>query len=72
MKFEITDQAQYVTKTFTIEDETGNEYRVRFAENDIYDEWEVMTDDGEEVDDELANQLIDFCETNMMYNDNQN
>lgn len=69
MKLEITDQAEYVTKMFSLEDENGNEYIVKYAENDIYDEWEVMTDDGEEVSDEVANEIIDFVETNMMHNE---
>ena len=59
---EIIDKAKYVTYSWVIEHEK-KEYIVRLSENDIYDGWEISTDEGDVIDNEsnLGKILIEFC-----------
>lgn len=62
MKFEITDQQVLRTAYFTVESEDGTVYNVNLQENEWFDSWQVMDEDGNEVEDEtLRNELIDLC-----------
>jgi hypothetical protein len=62
MKFEITDQQVLRTAYFTVEGEDGTVYNVNLQENEWFDSWQVMDEDGNEVEDEtLRNELIDLC-----------
>ena len=64
MKYEITDQVTYKTVHFTIEADNGEVYRVNVTENDWKDEWIIMNEDGNEIDDnsELYDVLVALCE----------
>ena len=65
MKYEITDKVSYTTVHFTIESEDGSrEYRVSMAENDFYDDYRVMDENGDVIDndDPLAELLIEMCD----------
>ena len=65
MKFEITDRSEYVTRIFSVEDENGNEYIVRFLDNISYTAVEVESlDEGRLLDEEepLFAELVDLCE----------
>jgi len=47
---------------FTVEGEDGTVYNVNLQENEWFDSWQVMDEDGNEVEDEtLRNELIDLC-----------
>jgi hypothetical protein len=63
MKLEITHLQVSRTAHFTIEDEDGKEYIVNFAENDVFDEWRVMDEDGNDIDHDvdLYDTLITMC-----------
>jgi hypothetical protein len=63
MKLEITHLQVSRTAHFTIEDEDGKEYIVNFAENDVFDEWRVMDEDGKDIDHDvdLYDTLITMC-----------
>ncbi len=62
MKFERTDQQVLRTAYFTVEGEDGTVYNVNLQENEWFDSWQVMDEDGNEVEDEtLRNELIDLC-----------
>ena len=63
MKLEITHSQVSRTAHFTIEDEDGKEYIVNFAENDVFDEWRVMDEDGKDIDHDvdLYDTLITMC-----------
>ena len=63
MKLEITHSQVSRTAHFTIEDEDGKEYIVNFAENDVFDEWRVMDEDGNDIDHDvdLYDTLITMC-----------
>ena len=63
MKYEITDQIIYKTVHFTIEADNGEVYRANVTENDLYDEWIIMDEDGNEIDDnpELYDTLVALC-----------
>lgn len=63
---EIVDYAQYVTRRWLIE-ENGEEYIINFSENDTHDDWQVMNNDGCELDIEsvVAKKLIEFCEESL-------
>lgn len=63
MKLEITHLQVSRTAHFTIEDEDGKEYIVNFAENDVFDEWRVMDEDGNDIDHDvdLYDTLIAMC-----------
>jgi hypothetical protein len=63
MKLEITHSQVFRTAHFTIEDEDGKEYIVNFAENDVFDEWRVMDEDGNDIDHDvdLYDTLIAMC-----------
>lgn len=63
MKLEITHSQVSRTAYFTIEDEDGKEYIVNFAENDVFDEWRVMDEDGKDIDHDvdLYDTLIAMC-----------
>jgi hypothetical protein len=63
MKLEITHSQVFRTAYFTIEDEDGKEYIVNFAENDVFDEWRVMDEDGKDIDHDvdLYDTLITMC-----------
>jgi hypothetical protein len=64
MKYEITDKASYTTVYFTVEREDGREYRVSLAENDFHDDYQVMDENGDVIDndDPLAEMLIELCD----------
>jgi hypothetical protein len=64
MKYEITDKATYTTVYFTVEREDGREYRVSLAENDFHDDYQVMDENGDVIDndDPLAEMLFDLCD----------
>jgi hypothetical protein len=64
MKYEITDKASYTTVHFTIESEDGSEYRVSLAENDWHDDYQVMDENGNEIEPEteLYKELVILCE----------
>ena len=63
MKYEITDQTSYVTAHFTVESEDGKVYNLSLQESDWFDHWQVMDEDGAEIEDEvLRNELIDLCD----------
>ena len=64
MKYEITDKATYTTVYFTVEREDGREYRVSLAENDFHDDYQVMDENGDVIDndDPLAEMLIELCD----------
>lgn len=62
---EIIDKATYTSTRFNVE-HNGKEYYVTYAENDLYDDWEVIDSDDDPIDDELVNALIDFCDENMV------
>ena len=64
MKYEIVDKASYTTVQFLIEREDGRECRVRMTENDFHDDWEVMDENGDIIDndDPLAEMLIEICD----------
>jgi molybdopterin converting factor small subunit len=59
----VIDKAQYVTKIYTIETDEQL-YIVKMAQNDTYDDWNVQTEDGDEIDidSKLGKQLIETCE----------
>ena len=67
MKYEITDKASYTTVHFTIEREDGREYRVSLAENDWHDDYQVMDENGNEIEPEteLYKELVILCETEL-------
>jgi hypothetical protein len=68
MKYEITDKVSYTTVHFTVESEDGSrEYRVSMAENDIFDEWRVMDEEGNDIDHnvDLYDTLIAMCEAEL-------
>jgi hypothetical protein len=61
-KYEITDKVSYMTVHFTVESEDGKEYRVSMAENDFYDDYRVMDEDGNEISGtELFEELVMLC-----------
>ena len=64
MRYEITDKKSYKTVYFAIEREDGREYRVIIAENDLYDDYQVMDENGDilDNDDPLAEMLIELCD----------
>jgi hypothetical protein len=67
MKYEITDKATYTTVYFTVEREDGREYRVSLAENDWHDDYQVMDENGDVIDndDPLAEMLIELCDNEL-------
>jgi hypothetical protein len=67
MKYEITDKVSYTTVHFTIEREDGREYRVSLAENDWHDDYQVMDENGDVIDndDPLAEMLIELCDNEL-------
>ena len=64
MKYEITDKVSYTTVHFTIEREDGREYRVNIAENILHDDYQVMDENNDilDNDDPLAELLIEMCD----------
>jgi hypothetical protein len=64
MKYEIVDQTSYRTVQFLIEREDGRECRVKMTEYDWDDDWEVIDENGDVIDndDPLAEMLIEICE----------
>lgn len=64
MKFEITDKSEYKTRIFTVEDESGSEYFVRFIEDLSYTSVEVESDEDGllDEDDPRYKELVDLCE----------
>jgi hypothetical protein len=64
MKYEITDKVSYTTVHFTIEREDGRIYNVSMAENDWHDEYRVVDENGDVIDndDPLAEMLIELCD----------
>lgn len=64
MKYEVTDQVTYRTVHFTIEADNGEVYNVSLTENDWHDEWIIMDEDGNNIDDdsELYDELVTLCE----------
>jgi hypothetical protein len=68
MKYEIVDKIDYTTVQFLIESEDGSrEYRVSMAENDFYDDWRIMDEDGNEIESEteLYKELVMLCEAEL-------
>jgi hypothetical protein len=67
MKYEIIDKVSYNTIHFTIEREDGREYRVSLAENDWHDDYQVMDENGDVIDndDPLAEMLIELCDNEL-------
>lgn len=67
MKYEITDQVTYRTVYFTIEADNGEVYNVSVAENDWSDDWKIMDEDGNEINDdsELYDTLVELCEAKL-------
>jgi hypothetical protein len=63
MKMQVVDYAQYITRRWLI-DWKGEEYKINFAEGDIYDDWMIINSEGLELDieSETAQKLIEFCE----------
>jgi uncharacterized protein YnzC (UPF0291/DUF896 family) len=73
MKFEITDQQVLRTAYFTVEGEDGIIYNVNLQENEWFDSWQVMDEDGNEVEDEvLRGELIDLCSNQIESDDEHN
>jgi hypothetical protein len=66
-KFEVTDKTIYYNIYFTIESDDGKEYIVRLVENDVFDEWKIMDEDGNDIDynADLYNELIMLCEASL-------
>jgi hypothetical protein len=64
MKYEITDKAAYTTVYFTVECEDGREYRVSIVEDDWHDNYQVMDENGNEIEPEteLYKELVTLCE----------
>jgi hypothetical protein len=62
MKYEITDKVSYNTVHFMIEREDGREYRVSIVEDDWHDNYQVMDENGDVIDnnDPLAEILIEL------------
>jgi hypothetical protein len=58
----VIETTQYITKIFEVETDEQL-YIVRMAQNDIYDDWDIQTEDGDEIDtdSELGKQLIETC-----------
>lgn len=72
MKFEITDQQILRTAYFTVEGEDGTVYNVNLQENEWFDSWQVMDEDGNEVEDEtLRSELIDLCSEQIESDENE-
>ena len=66
MKFEITDQQVYRTAHFTIEGEDGIIYIVNMDEGEFVDNWNIMDEDGNDIDDEnICSELINICEVEL-------
>jgi len=68
MKYEITDKASYMTVHFTIESEDGSrEYRVSMVENDFYDDYKVMDEQGNEIEPgtDLYEELVMLCDAEL-------
>jgi len=68
MKYEITDKASYTTVHFTVESEDGSrEYRVSMAENDFYDDYRVMDEQGNEIEPgtDLYEELVTLCDAEL-------
>ena len=67
MKYEIVDKVNYTTVQFLIEREDGRECRVRMTEYDWHDDWEVIDENGDIIDndDPLAEMLIEMCEAEL-------
>lgn len=63
-KYEITDAVTHRTVYFTIESNEGTVYNVNLIENEWQDEWVVMDEDGNRIDDdsELYDELTTLCE----------
>jgi hypothetical protein len=64
MKYEIIDQVSYRTVQFLIVREDGRECRIRMTEHEWHDDWEVIDENGDIIDndDPLAEMLITMCE----------
>jgi hypothetical protein len=64
MKYEITDKTSYTTVHFTIEREDGRIYNVSMAENDWHDDYRVMDENGDVIEegDPLYEMLIEMCD----------
>ena len=67
MKYEVTDQVTYRTVYFTIEADNGEVYNVSVAENDWTDDWKIIDQDGNEINDdsELYDTLVELCEAKL-------
>jgi hypothetical protein len=66
MRFEITDQHTYRTVYFTIESEEGKSYQVNLREYEFNDEWSIIDEDYNEVEDEeICSELINICEAEL-------
>jgi hypothetical protein len=68
MKYEITDKASYTTVHFTIESEDGSrEYRVSMVENDFYDDYKVMDENGNDIEPgtDLYEELVMLCDAEL-------
>lgn len=68
-KYVVTDRTVYRTTHWTIEihseDGNGDTYYVQCQEGDMYDTWEINSDNEGtiDIDTELGQELIERCET---------
>jgi hypothetical protein len=66
MKFEITDQQVFRVAHFTIEGEDGKVYVVNMEEGEFMDNWNIMDDEGNEIEDEyVCSELMAICEVEL-------
>jgi hypothetical protein len=63
-KYEVIDQVIYRTVYFTVEADNGKVYNVSLAEDDWHDDWKVMDEDSNELNDDtdLFDELVTLCE----------
>jgi hypothetical protein len=66
MKYEITETTIYRNIQFIIEGE-DQFYNVTLVENDIYDDWKIFDEEGNEIEEgsELYDELIALCEESL-------
>jgi hypothetical protein len=67
MKYEITDKVSYTTVHFTVESEDGKEYNVSMAENDFYDDYKIMDENGNDIEPgtDLYEELVMLCDAEL-------
>lgn len=64
MKYEVTDHVIYRTVYFTVEADNGEVYNVSLVENDVFDDWRIMDEKGNEINynADLYDELVMLCE----------